>query len=127
MTESEKCVCLSVRARVCVCLCGYLPARGITHSLFFPLPFGSLTQTNHTLITIPGKPLPLNKCQLDDNLQAALEESGCSEAKQVYNNEELFIIVLDASCSDQERGEKGGEGDRNMRETQTEVVAEDLS
>ena len=68
---------MSVRARARV----YLTAHGITHFFVSP-PFGPLTQTNQTLITSYGKSLPLNKCQLDDNLQVTLEENRCSEDKQ---------------------------------------------
>lgn len=77
VTECERCglfFFLSLR------FCGrvYLPAQCITHSLLSPPSFG-LTQTNCRLITISRKLLPLYKCQLDDNLQATLEWSGCSE------------------------------------------------
>lgn len=103
VTECERCVSSLVRVCVCVCVRVYLPARGVACSLFSPPPFGSLTQTNHALITISGKPLLPNKCQLDDNLQATLEE------KRMFGSQaglimERVIIVLDASHRDQERG-----------------------
>lgn len=79
VTESERCVCLSVH----VCVYVFISQHEASLApLFSPPSFGSLTQTNPTLITSSGKPLLPNKCQLDDNFQATLEESGCSEAKQ---------------------------------------------
>lgn len=60
-------------ASVCVCVWVYLPARGIALALFSPPPFGTLAQTNHTLISISEKPLLLNKCQLSDELETTLE------------------------------------------------------
>lgn len=66
----------------CVCVCIYHPCSTGHHTL--PLLSSSIWLAHpNKLITISGKPLLPNKCQLYDNLQTTLEETGCCDAEQV--------------------------------------------